>query len=342
MGKANLYPTCCRGTPVLPLLLRLAAVLAEHSHVDMHRCVPGAYNNGCHSVSYLPTQKVIFCTMAKSSSSEWRRFLFRVHNDSGATACHGKPCWCGNPGCLHEGPGAPPIVRDARHFELLRRQGYVSAMFMRDPYERVGSMYTGTFHLFKGGNGLDGKMDLDHFVNSWLPNSSHRANEHFMGQMAQCNFGLSSAHPAAPRWDVVATSGANGTDTFERVSAFIRRVFGAAVYERAARRGWCLCESWWNSGQPSEAVTPSCNVPFFAPHESKGEENAARLTAQQRARIEELYSDDVAVFEYVRRTRGRDGAAPDDATGACRQFDESAGAATTDNAAATGATSHAR
>ena len=306
----------------LALALFYLTVVTADSLADKHRCVPRPRNHGCHSVSYLPAQKVIFCTTAKSSSTEWRRFLLRAHDD--AAQCGKKPCWCGTSGCIHEGTGGPPIVHDAHHFERLRRQGYVSAMYMRDPFERAGSIFTGTAHithstedsvkdtLLKEGHNPTFRS-LDHFLNSWLPAhlQSNGTNEHFMSQMAQCNFGLSPAHPVAPRWDYVVTSGDNQTDTFDRVTAFIRRVFGDATYNRAAAHGWCTCDT--NGREKCVG-----DKPFFSPHHaSKGDETASLLTPQQRARVAELYADDVAFFEYSRRTRARDGAAPDDDMAAC-------------------------
>ena len=102
-----------------------------------------------HVNANLAVWQVIFCTIAKSSSSEWRRLLLRVHDDQ--TVIDGRPAWCGTPGNLLRSPTAPPLVRSLHHFHELKRTGYRSAVWLRDPYERAGSIYTGTAHLPRRG-----------------------------------------------------------------------------------------------------------------------------------------------------------------------------------------------
>ena len=195
-------------------------------------------------------------------------------------------------------------------------------------------MFTGTEHA---GGPTPGSMSFEKFVNSLLPQyakATPRAwsikdahehnrtdvtvsgNEHFLPQLFMCNFGKPSVSPDAPTWDVVATSGANQSDTYERVSAFIRRVFGSRTYERVARSGWCTCGSWWAPGGHATCV----DRPFFAPHAEKGASNLhnidmtdAAAAERIRARVRELYADDVTYYEWSKALREADGSAPDDA-----------------------------
>ena len=130
-----------------------------------------------------------------------------------------------------------------------------------------------------------------------------------------CNFGMPSVSTSAPVWDLVATSGDNMTDTFERVSLFIKKVFGESTYERVAAKGWgpCSCGSnhWWAADSHGGAACP--DRPFFAPHVSHSESLAHKLTAMQRSKIESVFLEDALYYALHRNTRDRSGAAPGDA-----------------------------
>ena len=212
-------------------------------------------------------------------------------------------------------PGAPPIVRDAYHLRLLRKQGYRTAFWMRDPFERVMSMYTGTKHA---GGPDPATMSLDSFIFSALPRLKDTINEHFQSQVAVCNFNVPAVSASAPVWDVVATSGDNQTDTFQRVSLFVKQVFGEAVYERIASKGWgpCSCGGvhWWVDGSAS-----CIDQPFFAPHTSHSESLLHKFTPAHRAKIEEMYAEDVAYYALQRATRERSGLVPGDVEGCFSQ-----------------------
>ena len=207
-------------------------------------------------------------------------------------------------------------VHSVTHFHELRKHGYRSAVWMRDPYERVGSMFTGTYHV---GGPQPGAMSFEHFVDSWLPDAAKpkvrewsamhpslgkpatvHGNEHFLPQVQVCNFGLPSVHPEAPTWDYVGTSGANDTDTFARVNAFGERVFGSATYQRAAKHGWCECSNQWS--------TAKCTTDtFFQPHTNKGSSNLQALpeavVQRIRRKIYELYTEDVTFVSDWRGIR---------------------------------------
>lgn len=294
----------------------------------------------CANVVYLPTQKVIFCTTPKSSSTEWRRFLNRIHDDTSrcnSSSSASNPCWCGDgAGCINNMKNSPPAVLSLGHFHELRQKGYRSAVWLRDPYERVSSMFTGTFHA-GGPSNLGDNLTFEDFVlrpdqlqrlgrlqtKSYRYHTNHNdgavvlsGNEHFLPQLRGCNFGVPSVSADAPTWDVVATSGDNQTDTFERVSAFIRRVFGSAVYDRVAKSGWCTCGSWWENHGEKKGSAQCDDKPFFSPHSEKGASTLAQLTPEVRARVDarikELYAEDVTFYEWNRMLRHRDGSAPGD------------------------------
>lgn len=267
-----------------------------------------AVSLGCPKVFYLPEHKVIFCTIPKAASSEWRKLLRRVHNGTG----YG---WCGaGTACLihRDVPGSPPHVISAQHFHVLReKHGYRSAVFLRDPVERVGSMFTGTEHI---GGPKPGDFSFEQFVLSELPRlmtSPHIASvEHFAPQMLGCNFGVPALAPDAPRWDFVGTTGDNHTDTWQRVTGFIQRVFGEDTYRESASRDWgpCFCGSNSASCRNDD---PSAS--FFAPRDNvnHGATNLqTSLTPTLRARIEQLYAEDVSVFQLSKRYRTRFGAMP--------------------------------
>lgn len=180
-------------------------------------------------------------------------------------------------------------------------------------------MLTGTAHA--GGPQPTDNMSLAEFVLGPLASLSRfkahpmasrdgyvgvRGNEHFLPAMAQCNFGLSSVSADAPTWDVVGTSGYNQADTFRRVTAFLRRVFGSGIYDSAARDGWCSCTGW---SRDSKCTEPKA---FFSPHTSKGEANARAFEPTLTAKIDELYRDDVAFYRLSQTLRDPDGSAPGD------------------------------
>jgi len=309
-GSAASMPSA-KPLTLLPFLV--AGAVAAVGTGCIHHDLSGHGKRGCPSVHYLTEQKVIFCTIPKSSSSEWRRMLLRIHQLGNETLCDGKPCWCGDPGCLLNpglGSDGPPMVQSAHQFETLRRQGYKSGFFMRDPYERVASMFTGTQHVIK--HNLTSMEDFVNTIVAAQKPTALQGNEHFLQQVTVCNFGLSSVHPLAPKWDYVATSGVDQQDTFNRVSRFIKRLFGEDVYERAAAHGWCAekCHAWRNE---EAAEKSSCmDQPFFSPHISMGSANLAQMTPALRARIAQLYPDDVAYYNLQRSLRLPDGSAPDD------------------------------
>ena len=285
----------------------------------------------------LSLAQVIFCTIAKSSSTEWRRLLNRVHDDQ-TKLDDGRPAWCGSSSNLLNTPTSPPLVRSLHHFHELKRSGYRSAVWLRNPYERAGSMYTGTAHTPAAGGVAfaDRGMSFDQFVHGPLPdlasadprrfsvrtileNNSSAApvvggDGHFLPQMLQCNFGVPTVSAHAPRWDIVGTSGDNATDTYERVSAFVRRVFGSPTYKRVAAGGWCVCGHWW-TGNPAN-WTACAEEPFFAPHTSKGSGHFAGLSevavSRIHTQIRRVYAEDVAYYEWNRELRNADGSAPGD------------------------------
>ena len=279
---------------------------------------------GCPKVFFLPKQKLIFCTIPKAASSEWRRLLRRVHNGTGTQWCHNYQS------CLihHGDPGSPPSVVSAHQLKVLREQrGYKSAVFLRDPVERVGSMFTGTSHI---GGPQPGSMSFDKFVSDELPklmaDPKLASVEHFAPQMLSCNFGIPALSPHAPQWDYVGTTGANHTDTWRRATGFIKTVFGEAQYEQSAADGWCKSHCFGGPdrtpGAPCEQSDPTRS--FFGPRETAGAKNVhAGLTPELRGKIEALYAEDVAAFKLSQRYRTPFGAMPE----ALRAHEEAAGAA---------------
>lgn len=168
-------------------------------------------------------------------------------------------------------------------------------MYLRNPYERVASMWTGTSHVAQTNT-----RTIDEFVLGWLTNHTPFMNEHFMGQLEQCSFGLPATHPLAPRWDAIVLSGENGeNDEFRRVTTFVKHVFGEDTYKRVGASGWCAkCNSMSQAG--GRMCTPE-NDAFFAPHGGKGKVTVNVMSAEVRAEIARLYPDDVQTYEWYRK-----------------------------------------
>lgn len=104
--------------PPTPVPAQVSLEALEKLLLDDGRGKPT--NHGCQNMAYLPDQKVIFCTAAKSSSTVWRRFLKRVNNDTAicTDGSNSEPCWCDSHGCILEGSHGTPLVRNALHVRL--------------------------------------------------------------------------------------------------------------------------------------------------------------------------------------------------------------------------------
>jgi hypothetical protein len=121
---------------------------------------------------------------------------------------------------------------------LVEREDYVPALFLRDPVERVRSMYTGTVDA----GGPDPSTTTFHQFVAQLEMGMYALNQHMAPQMKLCNFGRSrneSSIPwklssSTPRWPV------DSRETTSRAQRFVGELFGNAVLS-SIRGNWTQC-----------------------------------------------------------------------------------------------------
>lgn len=238
----------------------------------------------CTSHAYFPKHKVVICTVAKASSSTWRKLARRIH-----AIDEGKPSendvWCGTTrddfrGCLLDQTWAPAGVSSFEQLEqLVHEQHYTPAVFLRDPIERVLSMYTGTRHA----QGVDyTNTSLAQFVGE-LEWGKYNSNEHMATQMGACNFGRPMNASGIP-WKFGASTPRDHLDPSEtagRAQRFVAALFGEEMLTRV-NRNWTQCNETSDE--------------FFS-FDSQAKSEASLAAGDLVPRIRALYKDDVEAYE---------------------------------------------
>lgn len=253
--------------------------------------LPASHGAQCTSHAYFPEHKVILCTVPKSSSSSWRQLGRRVHGIDNGNSSVGY--WCGTQrddfnGCLWDQKDAPPRVTSFEQLQdLVHNQGYTPAVFVRDPIERVLSMYTGTEHLYRQNHTMGvnpQETSFDEFVTQ-LENHSYGGNQHMAEQMKVCNFGRSMSGAGIP-WKVGVSSPvsmSSPNETTSRAQRFVADLFGEQVLAKVMH-GWMECKGF--------------GFDEFFTFDSAAKREASLVPEGELAdRIRALFADDVHVYE---------------------------------------------
>lgn len=244
---------------------------------------------GCKtSIAYFPQHKVVLCTVPKASSSSWREFARRVH-----AVDHGKPSpniWCGRSrldfnGCLLDQPWAPPGVHSFDQLKnLVEKEHYTPAVFLRDPIERTLSAYTGTGHAH-GPNPR--QTTFAQFVNQ-LEQGVYNGNQHMASQMKLCAFGRLRNESGIP-WKFASSAprnSQNSGETTRRAQDFVSNLFGSEMMA-SIKYNWTQCTGFSDDE--------------FYSYNSTAREEVDLVTPELRKRIEALYSEDVEAYAESER-----------------------------------------
>lgn len=244
----------------------------------------------CSTHAYFPEHKVVLCTVAKASSSSWREFARRVHAIEQGLGHELYPAadgWCGTTrsdfsGCLLDRSLAPAVVESFEHLQrLVHEEHYTPAVFLRDPKERILSMYTGTEHA-QGVNFTNTSFKEFVFELEW---GKYGHNEHMAKQMETCNFGRAMNASSIP-WKLGSSTPLKqlkSNETTRRAHRFVADLFGEETLTRVSR-GWKQCP-----------VSSSRNDEFFS-FDSQAKREAT-LADDLIPRIRALYEDDFIAYE---------------------------------------------
>ena len=242
----------------------------------------------CTSHAYFPEHKVVLCTVAKASSSAWRQFARHVHAVDGQLNSS-VDSWCGTKrddfrGCLLDQSLSPAGVGSFEQLQrLVHEQEYTPAVFLRDPIERVLSMYTGTMHA----HGVDYKnTSFAQFVGQ-LEWGKYRDNEHMASQMEACNFGR-PMNESDITWKFGSSAPRGildlGAETTRRAHRFVADLFGEQMLTNI-NRNWTQCDARSTSDE------------FFS-FDSQAKHGASlAATDDLIPRIRALFEDDVRAYE---------------------------------------------
>jgi hypothetical protein len=244
---------------------------------------------GCKtSIAYFPEHKVALCTVPKGSSSSWREFARRVY-----AVDQGKPSpanWCGRNrpdfnGCLLDQPGAPPGVKSFDQLKnLVEKEHYTPAVFLRDPIERTLSAYTGTGHA----HGPDPtKTTFAQFVDQ-LEQGVYNGNQHMAPQMKLCDYGRWRNESGIP-WKFASSTPRhhqNNEETTRRAQDFVSNIFGSEMMA-SIKKNWTQCTGFTEDE--------------FYSYTSQAKAEGDLVTPELRKRIEALYSEDVEAYAESER-----------------------------------------
>ena len=244
---------------------------------------------GCQtSIAYFPEHKVALCTVPKGSSSSWREFARRVNAVNKGK--NSPELWCGRnradfTGCLLDQPGAPPGVNSFDMLKnLVEKEHYTPAVFLRDPIERTLSAYTGTGHA----RGPDPtQTTFAQFVGQ-LERGVYNGNQHMAPQMKLCEYGR-SRNESGIQWKFASSTPRQHQDdgeTTRRAQQFVSDIFGSEMMAKV-KNNWTKCTGF--------------DEDEFYSYQSKAKAEDDLVTPVLRERIKALYPEDVAAYEESER-----------------------------------------
>ena len=231
------------------------------------------------------------CTVAKSASSLWRETLIHVEQERSPGPHRGTCNYVPQKsGCiLDQAPidSRPTLFYPKTTAELVAK-GYVFAHFMRDPIERVYSMFTGFGHA---GGPKKGSITFDTFLNQ-LEHGKYKSNTHTDSVTHTCNEDIPrGVQPSWQFWTGPGPTGhGNATELQRRAHLFLHDLFGVETYKRV-----CHPNCTDNPDKPHYRPSPYSDSIFYQPRETA----AARNQNQAEAGTETLDLDHASYAERI-------------------------------------------
>lgn len=253
--------------------------------------------SGCSNRAVFHTEKVVVCTVAKSASSLWRETLIHVEQERSPGPHRGTCNYVPHRGgcLLDQAPrDSRPTLFDPKTTAELVAKGYVFAHFMRDPIERVYSMFTGFGHA---GGPKKGSITFDTFLDQ-LEHGKYRSNgaaEHTESVIHSCNKHIPrGVQPSWQFWTGPGPAGhGNATELQRRAHLFLHDLFGVETYKRVCHPNCTVNQDKPGYKSYSDSIFYQPRETAAAHNQNDAEAGTETSISSYTQRITQLYPEDM-------------------------------------------------